>query len=356
MTDTRLTRREPEVHSLAPKNIEQAFQLAGAFAKTELVPKGYRGKPEAIVVAWQFGAEIGLQPMQALQSIAEINGIPAIFGDAAIALCKGSPHWIEEDYSESWNGEPFNDDFKAVCTVRRRDGKPVTREFTVADAKLAGLWKKSGPWTNYPKRMLQMRARAWALRDVFPDVLKGLYFVEEARDIPLADYEVVSDAPPEPASMADKVKAKMRPASTAETEPVDSEANTEASEPETKPAPETEAETVPDNPATLFDGDAVPSSDDVAAQLKAAGIRTRQLAAKICSKIVGREIASSIELTDQERQALWYVLEKAIEIGGSGAAAARILDFGATFDLPITSPDKLDFVAAEMAKEQKRAE
>jgi hypothetical protein len=52
------------------------------------------------------------------------------------------------------------------------------------DAKAAGLQGKQGPWTQYPKRMRQMRARAFALRDVFPDVLRGLPVAEEVMDIP----------------------------------------------------------------------------------------------------------------------------------------------------------------------------
>jgi hypothetical protein len=60
----------------------------------------------------------------------------------------------------------------------------VTVKFSVEDAKRAGLWGKQGPWSAYPKRMMQMRARGFALRDAFPDVLKGLITAEEAEDYP----------------------------------------------------------------------------------------------------------------------------------------------------------------------------
>jgi hypothetical protein len=43
---------------------------------------------------------------------------------------------------------------------------------SVADAK-GRLWTRKGPWEHYPQRMLQMRARAFALRDGFADVLRG---------------------------------------------------------------------------------------------------------------------------------------------------------------------------------------
>jgi len=69
---------------------------------------------------------------------------------------------------------------KAICTVRREGrSEPVIGTFSVDDAKRAGLWQKPGPWTDYPNRMLTMRARAFALRDAFPDVLAGLYIREE---------------------------------------------------------------------------------------------------------------------------------------------------------------------------------
>ena len=72
----------------------------------------------------------------------------------------------------------------AVCVAKRKGRKPVTARFSVEDAKRAGLWGKQGPWSAYPKRMMQMRARGFALRDAFPDVLKGMITVEEAQDYP----------------------------------------------------------------------------------------------------------------------------------------------------------------------------
>ena len=71
------------------------------------------------------------------------------------------------------------------------------------DAKAAGLLGKQGPWTQYPKRMRQMRARAFAVRDVFPDVLKGLPVAEEVMDTPserhMGQVERVEPTTPQPA-------------------------------------------------------------------------------------------------------------------------------------------------------------
>ncbi len=111
-----------------------------------------------------------------------INGHPAVFGDALPGLCKASA--VYEDLIETWEREDDADFLTAVCTAKRRGSTPVTARFSVIDAKRAGLWTKAGPWQTYPRRMLQMRARSFALRDAFPDVLKGLMSVEEAMDIP----------------------------------------------------------------------------------------------------------------------------------------------------------------------------
>jgi hypothetical protein len=69
--------------------------------------------------------------------------------------------------------------------VAKRKGRtPVVFKFSVEEAKRALLWGKAGPWTAYPKRMMQMRARGFALRDAFADVLTGLITAEEAHDYP----------------------------------------------------------------------------------------------------------------------------------------------------------------------------
>jgi hypothetical protein len=119
--------------------------------------------------------------MQALQNISVINGKPSVYGDAAMALVQASP--VCEDVEEFFENEGSPNPI-AVCIAKRKGRKPVTVKFSVEDAKRAGLWGKQGPWSAYPKRMMQMRARGFALRDAFPDVLKGMITAEEAQDYP----------------------------------------------------------------------------------------------------------------------------------------------------------------------------
>lgn len=173
-TDLALAPRQQ--FNLSPQTFEQALTFSNYLADSDLVPKDFKGKPANCLIAMQWGAEIGLQPLQALQNLAVINGRPALWGDAVIAIVRGSP--LCEYVQESDDGK------MATCKVKRRNEPEQVRTFSMDDAKAAGLMGKAGPWTQYPKRMRQMRARAFALRDVFPDVLRGLPVAEELMDTP----------------------------------------------------------------------------------------------------------------------------------------------------------------------------
>jgi hypothetical protein len=192
--------------SLAPTNLAEAMEFAGHLARSSLVPKDFQGNPGNIIVAVQWGAEIGLAPLQAMQSIAVVNGRPSIWGDAMIALVKGSG--LLESIVEEIG------DTAATCTVKRKGEAATSRTFTLEDAKRAGLLGKQGPWQQYTKRMLQMRARAWALRDVFPDVLRGVLIAEEARDIPPEprDMGPADEVKPAPQSRAERARAALKKA------------------------------------------------------------------------------------------------------------------------------------------------
>jgi hypothetical protein len=186
--------KPPVRMGIAPTTLEDGWRLAQMMARSELVPKNFRNKPEDVLVAIQMGVEIGFAPMQALQSIAVINGRPSVWGDGFIALIVSSPLYADHDEYFEVDGQRRDgltpEDLKkdttgAVCTFMRR-GKvnPVTRRFTVGQARKAGLLGKDGPWQSYPDRMLMMRARSFAGRDCFPDLLRGIRTAEEVLDLP----------------------------------------------------------------------------------------------------------------------------------------------------------------------------
>jgi hypothetical protein len=183
---------------LSLQSVADAMKFSETVANSDFAPKDFLGKPASCMLAIQCGAEIGLAPLQSLQSIAVVNGRPAVYGDAALAVVKASH--VCEYVTEACDGD--GEQMVATCTAQRRGyPQPTVVKFSVADAKKAGLWGKSGPWSQYPRRMLQMRARGFALRDAFPDVLKGLVTAEEAQD-----YQVnnVAETPRQPVEILPK--------------------------------------------------------------------------------------------------------------------------------------------------------
>lgn len=191
-------------------NLDEMYRFAQYVSQSPFAPKDMRD-PVSIVVAIQYGAELGLSMMAALANIAVINGKPSVYGDVMLALVRASGKL--QDFSEGlvvkvdgklacscakWAREgecihsraaviPFSregEERVGVCLAHRKgSAEPGIRTFGVVDAKVGGLWRKAGPWTTSPDRMLMFRPRGFVLRDEFGDVLKGLVSREEAMDM-----------------------------------------------------------------------------------------------------------------------------------------------------------------------------
>ena len=195
------------VAALVPTNIEEAFRISQAIAMSHMAPmigsKNNRRAmgPEEVMATIMAGMEVGLKPMASLRAIALINGRPAFWGDGQLALIQS-----REDYGgmdESVEGDV------ATCTVRRilpnGETAETTRTFSMEQAKRANLLGKSGPWQEYPDRMLGHRARGFALRDAYADALMGILSEAEAYDtppdpddLPMIEGDIVKDSPDDP--------------------------------------------------------------------------------------------------------------------------------------------------------------
>jgi hypothetical protein len=193
------TMAAPHRQALEPTTLTEAMEFARLLANSTMVPREFQGKPGNVLIALQWGREVGLGPLQAVQNIAVINGRPSLWGDAMLALVRGHPACAAVREGVAGDGDTRH----GWCEVTRRGEPPQRRTFSVADAKRAKLWGKAGPWTEYPDRMLQLRARGFATRDVFPDALRGVITAEEAADMPPArGPTIMGEAAPAPAPAA----------------------------------------------------------------------------------------------------------------------------------------------------------
>lgn len=219
--------------AIALRSVGEAAGFASLMASSGMLPKNTT--PEFATIAIVAGAPLGLNPFESVQSIAVINGRPSLYGDGMKAVVQGSGVWESEQVEWFTNSQKQ----RVACrvTVRRKGNPtPIVGEFSESMARKAGLWGKTGPWTQYPERMLLARARAFAYRDGFADILKGVRSAEEELDI------IDSESPALPAAQPEQPKRKRRASASeilAEPAPLPPE-----KEPEPIPAEEPQTETV----------------------------------------------------------------------------------------------------------------
>jgi hypothetical protein len=287
------------VAALIPQNLEETFRLAGAIAASGLAPNTLN-TPEKIMVAIIAGAELGMPPFQSLQSFAVVNGRPTLWGDGLVAVVRSKGFRVRE-----WQ-EGNGDALTAFCEVTRPDsGEVISRTFSVADAKVAKLWGKTGPWISNPTRMLQMRARGFACRDGAADVLRGFQLREEVED-----YQPVKDVTPKSSGIAARL---------AQSAAASEGFNTHNTAPE---APEIDA---------ILEGDDVPTFDAEPAQEAVIQPSAPQNAASLADRVTAFYQRLRGAPTTAKMSAIW-----------AASAALRT-------DLDAADPDLLADVEREFA-------
>lgn len=178
----------PEVNEyggIQAKNFDEQWKVACVFAKSGVVPKSF-DTPEKVMVAMQFCAERQLRFTSTVQKLMVVNGSISGWGEFPLSQCFASGHLESyEEYfldAEGKKEEDASKIFEAVCTVKRKGFAALTRRFSRKDATAAQLIDKD-LYKKYFKRMMQMKARGWALKDAFPDVLLGLAIAEYDHDV-----------------------------------------------------------------------------------------------------------------------------------------------------------------------------
>jgi hypothetical protein len=175
--------------TLAPSTFGEAVEFAGKIATTDFVPKAYKNKPAEILAAIQYGAELGLGPLGALNGLIVISGKVTLPTATMRALVEASGKM--EKCTVTYQADPP----LAIAVVKRVGRAEATHTFGLQDAQNAGL-SSGHMYTKYPERMYRNRALGFALRDEFADVLQGIMTAEEMADV--QDEAPMSAAQPTP--------------------------------------------------------------------------------------------------------------------------------------------------------------
>jgi hypothetical protein len=171
---------------ILPGGYKETMQLAALLHKSGLAPKSL-DTLEKTAVAAMMCLELGRPIMTGIQDMAVINGKCSIYGDAALALVRASG--LLEEFEEWNDGIPYTPEWTFYCKMKRKGFPANTGEWSWADADKAGCANPKtrdgkqdiySPWSRYPHRMMQFKARNFIMRDLFGDVLKGVKTQEEA--------------------------------------------------------------------------------------------------------------------------------------------------------------------------------
>ena len=161
-------------HDLTPQTWEMILAMAPAMHVSRFFGVSSPEQAAAIMVK---GYELGLGLAASFEFIAVIKNKPTLVPKGALALIQSSPRCsgikIEDIKDDKGNPE------RCRVWMKRDSGFEYTAEFSMDDAKRAGLVKPGGGWESYPANMLRWRAIGFCADVVFPDLLGGLKRADE---------------------------------------------------------------------------------------------------------------------------------------------------------------------------------
>lgn len=259
--------------------LQAAHQLGRALAQSSFLPMNLRKKGKdsyknvdeltndaaAVILA---GKSVGLDPMQAVQNIFPVHGMPSMYARTMVALVIGQGHGVRRSAAT---------DSSVTYSVRRK-GDEAWQDFTwtIERAKKAG-YTSNAKYQSDPIAMLGAKAAAEACRTVFPDILLGMAY--SAEEIELEDMGE-QEAPGPQQVPGQSATARLAAAA-------------QAPQPEPAPAVEAAEPSCSRSQQTAL-GNA----------LKALGHTTKDEMLGVVTAWVGREISGSKDLTVGEAKQL----------------------------------------------------
>jgi hypothetical protein len=164
---------------LMPQTFEQMMAQADVLVRSGLLPTEVKTAAAAVAIM-MTGRELSIPPMQSFRSIYVVKGKPTLSAQlmGALIFRAGHSYRVVESTNERC----------AIEFTRKGHAQPYRHEFTIDDAKRAGLGGQT--WQAYPKAMLFSRCMSAGARVAMPDVIAGMYTPEELAE---PDAVVVDD-------------------------------------------------------------------------------------------------------------------------------------------------------------------
>lgn len=164
------------------QSFEDAQRIAGALAKSTLVPKDYQGNVANTMIALEMSQRINASPMAVMQNLYIIHGRPSWSSQFTIAALNGCGRFSSLRFTVT--GEGDNKECYAWA-VDKHDGEKLTGPVvSIAMSKAEGWYNKNGSkWKTMPDLMLRYRAAKFFGNLYAPDIMMGMTTEDESRDI-----------------------------------------------------------------------------------------------------------------------------------------------------------------------------
>lgn len=211
---------------------DAAFTMAQNLASSHMVPTALQNRPNDVFAVMCFGQQIGLPVLASVQNIFNVHGSIGISAKSsrALILQSGLCEYIKDEIITD-----ENEGLKCIVKIKRKGINEMVGEFSMADARQAGLLdltkkgKIKDNWRLYPKDALLHRAETRAFNKAFSDITCGLS-IAEAMD----EHGSIKNITSEPESRVNEIKSEIVDDKSLETEIIiDDQPDESNTEPET---------------------------------------------------------------------------------------------------------------------------
>ena len=166
----------------APTNFEHAQRVAKMLSSSNLVPKDFQNNIQNTMIALEISNRIGASPLMVMQNLYIIHGKPSWSSSFIIAAINSSNKFSPLRFSLTGTGDEYG--CVAWCLEKETNERLDSPRVTIGMARKEGWLTKAGSkWATMPDLMLRYRAASFFGRLYAPEILMGMYSVEEAADI-----------------------------------------------------------------------------------------------------------------------------------------------------------------------------
>lgn len=170
-------------------SFENGQRIARALSASDLVPAQYRGNIPNVLIALEIARHTGCSPFFVMQNLHVIQGRPSWSAQAIIAFLNACGRFrggLRFETDSEQNPQTCRAWAIESATGERVNGPTVSLEMARKEGwanRTDKTGRNTSKWQSMPEVMLRYRAASFFGRQYAPDLLLGMYSVEEALEI-----------------------------------------------------------------------------------------------------------------------------------------------------------------------------